>query len=105
MNPGAITEHPGGVCESADGMATWQCIDDGAGGLPPNSVTTSLVLDPLSPPGQRVLYATVLGRGVYKSTDDGATWVPRNNGIAPTGPNSEIYAWQIVRGRTAGCTR
>ena len=34
-----------------------------------------------------------MGRGVYKSTDDGATWVLKNNGIVQSDP----LAWRITR--------
>src|SRR4030042_304805 len=46
-----------------------------------NSPATSLVLDPQSPPGNRTLYASVFGKGVFKSTDDGNTWQLKNNGL------------------------
>ncbi|MEZ4301994.1 MAG: hypothetical protein R3B70_44100, partial [Polyangiaceae bacterium] len=92
-----VSLKPGGVCKSDDGLATWQCVDDGANGLPPTSEITSLVLDPTSPPGQRTLYVTAMGHGVYKSTDDGASWAPANDGIQNSGFGDQIYAWQIVR--------
>ena len=84
----------GGTCKSDDGLATWRC---GGNGLPEKSIPTSLALDPTSPPGRRVLYTTVMGRGVFKSTDDGSTWIPKNNGIKSHGINDHRYAWQIVR--------
>jgi photosystem II stability/assembly factor-like uncharacterized protein len=84
----------GGTCKSNDGLATWQCE---ALGLPEKSVPTSLALDPTSPPGQRQLYTTVMGRGVFKSTDDGSTWVPKNNGFESNGLNDHLYTWQILR--------
>jgi len=36
-----------------------------------------------------------MGRGVYKSTDDGATWVLKNQGIA----QNEPLAWRLARAR------
>ncbi|MEZ4307001.1 MAG: hypothetical protein R3F14_02990 [Polyangiaceae bacterium] len=92
--PYDLDKNAGGVCTSEDGLATWQC---GQNGLPPRSVPTSLLLDPASPPGQRTLYTTVLGRGIYRSDDDGQTWSPRNTGILPNGYNAHIYAWEILR--------
>lgn len=84
----------GGICTSDDGLATWRC---GGNGLPEKSVPTSLALDPTSRPGRRVLYATVMGRGVFKSTNDGRTWIPKNKGFKSNGLNDHLYAWQIVR--------
>lgn len=68
----------GGVCISVDGGATWQPSVDGMGF---NSPTTSIVIDPKSPPGRRTLYAAVYNKGVFKSTDDGKSWELKNNGI------------------------
>ena len=39
-----------------------------------DSPATSIVIDPESAPGNRTLYVTVYGKGVFKSTDDGKTW-------------------------------
>jgi photosystem II stability/assembly factor-like uncharacterized protein len=68
---------PGGVCLSRDFGATWQPVTKG---LPAKPVT-SIVLDPGSPKRSRTLYAGVFGAGVYKSTDDGATWTSKSNGL------------------------
>lgn len=92
--PYDVEANAGGICKSTNGLATWQCGDNG---LPEKSVPTSLALDPTSPPEQRTLFATVLGRGVYRSTDDGDTWVLRNDGFEGNGLNDQLYAWQIVR--------
>jgi photosystem II stability/assembly factor-like uncharacterized protein len=43
--------------------------------------TTCIVLDTGSSPGNRTLYAAVYNKGVFKSTDDGKTWVLKNQGI------------------------
>jgi photosystem II stability/assembly factor-like uncharacterized protein len=68
---------PGGVCLSRDFGASWKSE---ARGLPPHAVT-SVALDPRSPRNTRTLYAGVFLEGVYKSTDDGKTWTPKNNGL------------------------
>jgi photosystem II stability/assembly factor-like uncharacterized protein len=68
---------PGGVCLSHDFGAKWQAV---AQGLPLKPVT-SIVLDPHSPKGARTLYAGVFDEGAYKSTDDGATWTLKKNGL------------------------
>jgi photosystem II stability/assembly factor-like uncharacterized protein len=69
-----------GVSKSADGGATWNIV-----GLA-NSNVSLLAIDPLHP---NVLYASVTGfypdppgfRGLYKSTDSGARWLPINAGL------------------------
>jgi hypothetical protein len=73
----------GGVCVSTDGGKSWRASNAGMG---PDAPTTSIVLDPASPLGNRTLYASVYNKGVFKSTDDGNTWQPKNSGIdSPTG--------------------
>ncbi|MHB8860826.1 MAG: VPS10 domain-containing protein [Pirellulaceae bacterium] len=79
-------EGPGGVCISRDFGATWQVE---AKGLPARPVT-SIVLDPRSPAGQRTLYAGVFMAGVFKSTDDGATWTLQKNGLGDP-ENMRVY--------------
>lgn len=69
--------YPGGVCLSPDHCATWKVTSQGL----PAAACTSVVLDPKSPVGQRVLYAGVFNHGVFKSTDDGKTWTARNQGL------------------------
>jgi hypothetical protein len=46
-----------------------------------DSPVTSIVLDQKSIPGNRILYASVYNKGVFKSTDDGKTWTLKNTGI------------------------
>ncbi len=82
---GKMTRNPkwkqigkGGVCISEDGGETWKPTVDGMGS---DSPTTSIVLDPESPAGNRTLYAAVYNKGVFKSTDDGETWELKNSGI------------------------
>jgi photosystem II stability/assembly factor-like uncharacterized protein len=50
-------------------------------------------VDPKSPRGQRTIYACGFGRGVFKSTDGGATWTARNQGLEQKQP----FAWRITR--------
>jgi photosystem II stability/assembly factor-like uncharacterized protein len=82
---GKMTRNPkwkaigkGGVCVSVDGGKTWTPDVEGMGF---DSPATSVVIDPESVPGNRTLYVTVYGKGVFKSTDDGKTWQPKNSGI------------------------
>ena len=94
---GKMTRHPewknsaiakGGICLSTDGGVTWQPTMTGMGD---NSPTTSIVMDPKSPPNHRTLYATVYNKGVFKSVDDGQTWSLKNNGI-----DSNTCAFKII---------
>jgi hypothetical protein len=77
-----------GVLKSEDGAHTWfKCCD----GIPEDGAVTHIVLDPRSPAGNRTLYAAVCGKGVYKSTDDGRSWVCRSEGIKGT-----LYVWRLI---------
>ena len=67
----------GGVCVSTDFGETWKPTTQGL----PRAPVISVVVDPASPVGSRTLYAGVFGFGVYRSTDDGATWTAANKGI------------------------
>ena len=69
----------GGVAVSVDGGKSWAPTTKGIGF---DSPSTSIVLDDNSPVGNRTLYVTAYGKGVFKSVDDGNTWELRNNGIA-----------------------
>lgn len=85
---GHFDMRPGGICRTEDGLKTWQVSYEG---MPENCVTTHIVLDPASPAGKRTLYAAAFENGVYKSTDDGYTWTPKNNGL---GKNP--FAWRLT---------
>ena len=75
----------GGVTISDDGGRTWRKVSE----LLPPSAATHILLDPQSPKDARVLYMTAFARGVYKSTDGGAHWDLKNNGI----DGAEYYTW------------
>ena len=77
---------PGGVCLSTDFGQSWPAFGKGL----PLAPATSIVLDPRSPKGKRTLYVSIFDEGVFKSVDDGATWVKRSNGLgAPE--NMRVY--------------
>ena len=67
----------GGVGLSEDFAKTWR---DSSEGLP-NKPVVSIILDPRSPKDARVLCASLFEAGVYKSTDDGRTWVEKSEGL------------------------
>ena len=61
----------GGVAVSHDGGANWST---NSSGLPYDAVCTHIVIDPSSPENARVLYVNAFRKGVYKSSDGGASW-------------------------------
>ena len=65
----------GGVAVSDDFGVTWKKTDL------PSAPALSVVLDPSSPADRRVLYASLFEKGVYKSTDGGATWASASEGL------------------------
>jgi len=78
----------GGAAVSDDGCRSWKQSNEG---MPPNTVSTHIVLDPASPKENRTLYVCGFGKGVFKSTDGGSSWVNSSEGV---GPN--MNAWQIT---------
>jgi len=73
-------DRPGGVCISRDFGASWKHETQGI----PLKPVTSIVLDPKSPKNSRTLYAGVFMEGVYKSIDDGKTWMLKKKGLGHT---------------------
>jgi len=71
----------GGVCVSDDYGATWKVLGTGLPVLP----CTSIALDPKSPKDKLALYATLYEGGLYKSTDGGATWAKKSEGLGNPG--------------------
>ncbi|MBN9617429.1 MAG: hypothetical protein BGO25_14780 [Acidobacteriales bacterium 59-55] len=84
-----VTKYRGGICVSVDGGRTWKPSNAGM----PETAPTHILLDPSSPVGKRTLWAAAMGRGVYKSTDDGVTWALKNHGIV----QNEPLAWRLAR--------
>ncbi len=84
-----VTRYRGGICVSIDGGRTWNASSTGM----PETAPTHIVLDPTSPVGKRTLWVAAMGRGVYKSADDGATWTLKNHGIA----QNEPLTWRLTR--------
>jgi len=67
----------GGLARTEDFGVTWKPLRNGL----PEAPTLSVVVDPSSPEGRRVLYAAVYDHGVYKSTDDGESWLRKSRGL------------------------
>ena len=70
----------GCLAVSDDHGASWRKIN-----MPFDAPVMDIVIDPHSPPDRRTLYASLFGTGVICSTDGGASWVARTNGLDPEG--------------------
>jgi photosystem II stability/assembly factor-like uncharacterized protein len=79
----------GGVYVSTTGGREWQHASANLGEHFPG---TCIILDPTTPAGNRTLYFTSYGKGVFKSVDDGKTWQEMNNGLG-----QNLNAWEITR--------
>ena len=62
------------IYKSVDRGASWQVLSD----LPSRGTIHGIEIDPNNP---LVMYATNYGRGVYRSTDGGLTWLPGTSGL------------------------
>lgn len=84
-----------GVFRSVDGGQNWT-FGSNAGGD-----ARSLVLDPSSPAGARILYAGLSGRGAFQSTDGGQSWTQILSATTPAvaaavGPSPAGFGKVIV---------
>jgi photosystem II stability/assembly factor-like uncharacterized protein len=70
-------EWPGGVAISLDYGIHWK---PSCAGLSQTAVM-SIILDSKSPKGNRTLYCASYGNGVFKSVDDGRTWIKKSKGL------------------------
>lgn len=70
----------GGLIVSENGGKSWAAVKADSG-LPVGTVT-GIVMDPESDPAARTLLVSVYGKGIYKSTDGGASWSDSSNGIS-----------------------
>jgi len=98
----------GGVFKSADGGATWQHASAGlarirtqgitaAGNAASFTMTVSVSAIAVDPLKTTVIYAATHERGVFRSTDGGASWRAFNTGLAA----SDIASLAVdTRGRT-----
>lgn len=86
---GQFHRYLGGVTVSDDAARTWSQSNEG---MPPNTVSTHILLDPDSPADSRTLYVCGFGKGVFKSEDGGRNWALKNNGL-----EGNLNAWRITR--------
>jgi len=84
-------QYTGGVAVSPDGGHHWSPSNQGM----PSTAVTHILLDPESSVGNRTLYVTAFGRGVYKSVDNGNTWALKNDGITEAQP----FAWRLTQNK------
>jgi photosystem II stability/assembly factor-like uncharacterized protein len=87
--------HVGGVCISDDSAVTWKVPGTGL----PLKPCTDICLDPGSPRDARVLYTTIFGEGVFKSTDGGKTWTKKSEGLGNAG---NLHVYRIRRHPVSG---
>ena len=85
----------GGVCVSDDYGATWKVLGKGL----PNLPCTSIALDPKSTEDKVILYTTLYEGGLYRSTDGGATWQKKSDGLGNPG---NMHAMRIRIHPTSG---
>lgn len=81
--------YQGGVAVSRDGGLHWSISNEGM----EETAATHILLDSDSPVGNRTLYVCGFGKGVYKSIDNGKSWVLKNKGIGKKQP----FVWRIIR--------
>jgi hypothetical protein len=96
----------GGVARSDDFGASWA---DASGNLPSISATdgrvppvVSILLDTVRQPGSKFLWASVFGKGVYRSDNGGINWTDQSAGLPTT--NRNVYRlYQHKPGGTLYC--
>ncbi|MBI5008766.1 MAG: hypothetical protein HZB98_03770 [Bacteroidia bacterium] len=82
-----VTGYEGGILSTENAAKTWNPVSRDIG----ESAITHIFIDPKSNKTSRTLYACAFGKGVYKSTDSGKSWIQKNNGIE----GNEPFAWRI----------
>ena len=88
----------GGICVSTDFGNVWKATVTGL----PEAPALSVILDPSSPKGKRTLYAAVYDHGVFKSTDDGASWTKKSAGLGSP-RNTRVVRLQRLADGTLYC--
>lgn len=91
---GGTAGYRGGVLLTHNAGENWQPVSSSIG----ETAATHILLDPTSDKNSRTLYVCAFGKGVYKSTDGGMTWVQKNKGIE----GDEPFAWRIERRESDG---
>lgn len=81
----------GGVLISTDRCETWKAISKG---FPDKKPCVSIAVDFKTPPEKRVIYASVFGEGVFKSTDGGQNWTKKSQGLGREG-NCHVFSIRL----------
>jgi photosystem II stability/assembly factor-like uncharacterized protein len=89
-----VAGYEGGILLTEDGGISWKPVSGDIG----EAAFTHILIDPSGSKESRTLYACAFGKGVYKSTDGGMTWVQKNRGINAKEP----FAWRITRDDRTG---
>jgi photosystem II stability/assembly factor-like uncharacterized protein len=84
-----IGGYEGGILATEDAGKTWKPVSSDIG----EAAMTHILVDPTSDKELRTLYACAFGKGVFKSTDGGNSWIIKNKGIE----FKEPFAWRIFR--------
>jgi len=79
MGAGEAFGSQGAVMKTIDWGATWTKQNTGL----PNASVSAIAIDKQSPVSNRIIYAGVVGYGIFKSTDDGGTWQKTNIEATP----------------------
>lgn len=69
----------GYILKSNDYGISWSIVGRKSSGLPGGA--SRIAIDPSSSVSSRTIFSAVYKRGIYKSTDDGATWNSSSSGI------------------------
>jgi len=85
-----------GIWESKDGGVTWT-LDMAT--PPGTNGATDLEMDPLDP---QILYASIWGDLIYKSTDGGKKWAPIMNGLPAKYNAYNLTRWSIAISHPVG---
>ncbi|MDD5750180.1 MAG: hypothetical protein PHU56_00815 [Candidatus Pacebacteria bacterium] len=75
-----ISSGSGTLLKSTNSGNTWTIIGSDSNGLA-NGQVFGIAIDPKSPQASRIIYAAVVGKGVYKSVNGGTSWSVFNSGL------------------------
>jgi photosystem II stability/assembly factor-like uncharacterized protein len=89
----------GGVLLSTDHCATWKVISKG---FPAKTPCVSISVDFKTPPEKRVIYASVFGAGIYKTSDGGQTWEKKSRGLGREN-NMHCYSTRLYEDGALYC--
>jgi photosystem II stability/assembly factor-like uncharacterized protein len=89
-----ISGFEGGIVVTEDGGKSWKPVSGDIG----EAAITHILTERSANQKTAVLYACAFGKGVYKSTDSGKSWMLKNKGIE----GNEPFAWRITENEKNG---